>query len=301
MNFNIILGEALKRVKLNKIAYRNNIMVKSVNNSIKRNYINNNIEARELLNKRNKKPLGKCYTKNILKEPIYDLKIIVPAYNVAHYIDECLKSILIQETRYKIKIVIINDGSTDGTEEILHNYNKYKNIEIINQKNKGLSGARNTALNNLDSKYIMFVDSDDKLEKNSIELLMECALKNDSDIVEGSYFKFDNKNNILYKDIHEYKINLPAFNNIRSFAWGKVIKSSLFENICFPEGFWYEDTVFMYLIFPNCKKASTISECVYLYRHNVKGITVSSRKNDKCIDTYWILESMIEEMEMLNI
>lgn len=57
----------------------------------------------------------------------------------------------------------------------------------------------------------------------------------------------------------------------------------------------------MYLIFPNCKKASTISECVYLYRHNVKGITVSSRKNDKCIDTYWILESMIEEMEMLDI
>ena len=301
MDFNLIIGEFFKRIRLSKLAYKNKIMFNSVLKFTNCTSINNSDEARKFLNKISYKPKGRSIIKNNLKEPMYDLKIIVPAYNVEYYIDECLMSILNQKTDYQFKIVVINDESTDNTGEILKKYEVYENIEVITQKNKGLSGARNAALREIDSKYIMFIDSDDKLADNAIQLLMECAFNNDSDIVEGSYYKFNNNNKILEKNIHTSKINVQAFNNIRSFAWGKVIRSSLFENICFPEGFWYEDTVFMYLIFPLCKKASTISDCVYLYRHNVKGITVTSRKNKKCIDTYWIIETMLDDMDKLGI
>lgn len=301
MNFNIIIGETLKKIRLNKLAYKNQLMFKIVSKSINDVNINNSYDARKFLNETSLKPKGRSIIKNNLKESIYDLTIIVPAYNVEQYIDECLISILNQKTDYQFKVVVINDESTDSTGEILKKYKTHKNVEIITQKNKGLSGARNAALRQIDSKYIMFVDSDDKLTDNSIQALMKCAFNNDSDIVEGSYYKFNNNNDILERNIHTPQINIHAFNNIRSFAWGKVIKSSLFENICFPEGFWYEDTVFMYLVFPLCKKASTISDCVYLYRHNINGITVTSRKNKKCIDTFWIIESMLDDMKTLGI
>lgn len=81
----------------------------------------------------------------------------------------------------------------------------------------------------------------------------------------------------------------------------KVIKSSLFENIKYPEGYWYEDTIISYLIFPQCKNASTISDVVYWYRRNPKGNTIASKKKNKCIDTFWILEQMLEDMKKLNI
>lgn len=300
MNNLIIIGEGLKKLNLNKQLYKNKFIFNVVSKFIRDSDVINVNEARKFLCEANPKPTGKSSSNNILVNPVYDLKIIVPAYNVEKYIDECLLSILNQKTDYSFKVVVINDGSTDRTEEILEKYKSYKNVEIINQKNRGFSGARNTALKYIDSKYLMFVDSDDKLADNAIQLLMESAFINNSEIVEGSYYKFkDNK--LLEKNIHTSKINVSAFNNIRSFPWGKVIKSSLFKNICFPEGFWYEDTIFMYLIFPLCNKATTIKECVYLYRYNQKGITATSKKNKKCTDTYWILESMLEEMNLLGI
>ena len=85
------------------------------------------------------------------------LSIIIPAYNAENYIEKCLNSI---EDKDSIEIIVINDGSTDKTMEIL---NKYKNIKIINNTNHGVSYSRNSGLKVASGKYIMFVDSDDYL------------------------------------------------------------------------------------------------------------------------------------------
>lgn len=92
-----------------------------------------------------------------------DLSIIMPAYNVEKYIKEAIDSVLNQKTKYNYELIIVNDGATDNTKKIIQSIESDK-IKYIEQKNQGLSGARNTGINNAVGKYITFMDSDDLLE-----------------------------------------------------------------------------------------------------------------------------------------
>lgn len=96
-----------------------------------------------------------------------DLSIIMPAYNVEKYIKEAIDSVLNQKTKYNYELIIVNDGATDNTKKIIQSIESDK-IKYIEQKNQGLSGARNTGINNAVGKYITFMDSDDLLEDGSI-------------------------------------------------------------------------------------------------------------------------------------
>ena len=299
MRMNLVVGEALKRAKVNKLVYSNVLAREVMTLSIDKQLPTLN-EAREHLSKLSSKPTGSGYRNNKFDQEKYDLNIIVPVYNVEQYLDECLSSILSQKTDYSFFISIINDGSKDNSRGILKKYEKFSNVNIVDQSNKGLSGARNTALQSINSKYVMFVDSDDKLHSNAIQSLLTSAFTNNSDVVEGGFNKFTN-DKLLFKKTHNTNNDLKALGNLFGFAWGKVIKSTLFKNIIFPEGYWYEDTVISYLIYTQCKEVSTVDDIVYWYRENPKGITNISKINKKSIDTYWILEQMLEDMKFLDI
>ena len=121
------------------------------------------------------------------------MQIIIPVYNVEQYIQECIESILNQETQYSYIITIVNDGSPDNSRNILKQYESLNNIIIIDQENRGFSGARNRALENIYGKYLMFVDSDDKLAEGAIEVLLNTALSYKADMVEGSMSSFNHK------------------------------------------------------------------------------------------------------------
>ena len=119
-------------------------------------------EAYSLLNAYSPRPNGTCYTTNRI-ESVYDLQIIVPAYNAEKYIKDCLDSVCNQHSKYRTLVTVINDGSTDGTEHILagitsENGGNELCIRVINQDNRGHSGARNAALSNIEAKYVMFLD-----------------------------------------------------------------------------------------------------------------------------------------------
>ena len=98
------------------------------------------------------------------------LSIIVPIFNVELYLAKCLDSLVIQDIqKHEYEIIIINDGSTDSSKDIIKSYlKKYSNIRYIVQENQGLGGARNTGILNACGKYLMFVDSDDYIEKNCL-------------------------------------------------------------------------------------------------------------------------------------
>lgn len=240
----------------------------------------------------------------IKKTPVFDLTIIVPAYNVELYIQECLDSILAQKTTYTFQVIIVNDGSTDRTGTLLEQYRHDKRVKIINQANKGLSGARNAALKEIDSRYIAFVDSDDYLCENAIEILLGLAYKNNSDIVEGSY-QLVRDGKVISVCCHKNETNTNSRNyateNLFGFSWGKVFKSTLYENIQFPENYWFEDTINTFLVFSKAKKVLTISDLVYSYRMNPAGISNSSRRKNKSIDSFWIMERMLADMELMEI
>ena len=114
------------------------------------------IENEKYLNSLCQKITNSCISSNVI-EYIYDLQIIIPAYNVEHYISNCLDSVLSQKTKYKILVTVINDGSRDDTYKVLKQYEKDKRLEIINQKNKGFSGARNTGLRHIKAKYLFWI------------------------------------------------------------------------------------------------------------------------------------------------
>lgn len=249
-------------------------------------------EAFEKVNKVSKKPMKKySYNKRIIDENI-DLSIIVPAYNSSDYIKECISSVLMQKTSYNYELIVINDGSKDDTLEKINLFKENKHLKIINQENKGFSGARNRGIDESHGKYIMFLDSDDLLCKNSIEKLIKTAKEKKADIVQGSYYTFNKNGNKFYTKIPPTEKNKEI--SVPGFPWGKVYKGELFEKVRFPLDFWYEDTIVNYLLARLSNKYVAISDYVYGYRINEKGITFTSKKSKKVLDTYWIIEEMID-------
>lgn len=249
-------------------------------------------EAFEKVNKVSKKPMKKySYNKRIIDENI-DLSIIVPAYNSSDYIKECISSVLMQKTSYNYELIVINDGSKDDTLEKINLFKENKHLKIITQENKGFSGARNRGIDESLGKYIMFLDSDDLLCENSIEKLIKTAKEKKADIVQGSYYTFNKNGNKFYTNITPTEKNKEI--SVPGFPWGKVYKAKLFEKVRFPLDFWYEDTIVNYLLARLSNKYVAISDYVYGYRINEKGITFTSKKSKKVLDTYWIIEEMID-------
>lgn len=239
------------------------------------------------------------YTHRIKKSNI-DLTIIIPCYNTGKYLYQCVTSCINQKTSFKYNIIIVNDGSTDNTIDILNELKKIDTKEIltiINTENGGVAKARNKALDTPLGRYIMFVDSDDSISKNSIQTLLEKTDNFLYDIVEGSYYdykecfyikikKYNKHKNVVYSDFRKAKLI--------GYPWGKIIKRELFENVYFPDGLWYEDTIITYLIYPKAKKIKTISNNVYERRMSDTSITRNAKKDLKRVDNFWIMYEIFE-------
>lgn len=294
---NHLLYLFLKKTKLNKCLYR--ILKNKAHEQI---HIGPKeiADARDLLNNMHADPHNSCICRNeVAATPNYDLQIIIPAYNVERYIKECLDSVLSQNTSFKYIVKVINDGSTDGTAKILETYQGEKHIEIIHQKNKGFSGARNTGLEHINARYLMFLDSDDKLAPGAIDALMNMALDSDADIIEGSSIKFLGPL-ITQKFSHTNSINADK-DRLFGFVWGKIFKAELFTDTKFPEKYWFEDTLCALILHPLAKKVSTINHRVYCYRTNFKGISRTFRGKSKCLDSYYICEQLLSDRVKLRL
>lgn len=208
----------------------------------------------------------------------YDVAIIIPIYNSESYIKECMESIIQNfNNKYKVQIVLIDDGSTDNTKIICKRYaQKYNNITYELQKNQGVSVARNKGINISDAEYIMFVDSDDYINKNIIEYCLD--LMHDTEFLIGGYCTFDSKMHI------EKKINSNFYGNISEFSkniekwiyppyllspWGKIFKAEIIKkyNIKFLRGINYgEDAIFVINYLKKIKNVKSINKIIYNHR-----------------------------------
>ena len=224
----------------------------------------------------------------------FDLTIVVPAFNAEKWIEQCLDSILSQKTHYHYIVEVIDDGSTDRTAELVDRYQENEHIHVSHQQNQGYSGARNTALKRLRSDYVMFVDSDDYLLPGAIELLLDKGYEDHADIVEGNAFKFDQTGRLaLVKPL--------TSKQIMGVPWMKAIRSVLFENVEFPEGYLYEDTIIGSLVVPRAKKVVIVPDEVYAYRIHPNSITQKHTADLNRLHSYWIMELMHRDMNELGI
>ena len=180
----------------------------------------------------------------------YDLQIIIPAYNVEAYIKECLDSVLNQKTKYNVKVVLIDDGSTDKTGEIINSYSDAR-LEVIHQENRGFSGARNRGLEKIYAKYIMFVDSDDYIDCEMYSTMMKYA-ETGADIVEigcrlinivGKVIRTTSFNEETIIGERECVIHYLKQKNTTNYLWNKLYKKDLlckndFIGLRFSEDFY---------------------------------------------------------------
>lgn len=227
-----------------------------------------------------------------------DLSIIMPAYNVEKYIYQSIGSVLKQKTNYTYELIIVNDGATDNTEEVIKKF-KDTRIKYIKQENQGLSGARNTGMETAVGRYITFIDSDDVLENNAIDAMMNAIKKNDADIVVGSYYMFVDGSEKRQLCINERKVienNTKEAVCNHGYAWGKVFDRKIFDKLEYPIQRWFEDTLICTVIFrmPN-KKIVVLDDVVYGYRINANGISRTARSSVKALDHYWVLEDAINQ------
>lgn len=172
---------------------------------------------------------------------------IVPVYNTSNYLKKCIDS-LINQTYKSFEIIIVNDGSTDNSLDIINGYKESnKNIKIINQKNGGLSNARNNGVKKASGEYIIFVDSDDYVEKNLLENI-DSRLNNE-DVFRFQVREVENNKKIEYLECEfENENGKDAFKIISSFhfvepAWCYAYKKDFYvkNKFVFKENCYHED------------------------------------------------------------
>lgn len=183
---------------------------------------------------------------------IKKISVIIPVYNVENYLPKCIDSVLSQSFK-AFEIIIINDGSTDGSANVIESYKKqYPDIiKAYYKENGGLSSARNYALDIAQSKYITFLDSDDYLDSEYLEILYHTAEKNDSDMVCGGQKKVDKNGKILAR--LKYPLDKNPNTILRRLnISGKLYRREYIEkyHMRFAEGKTYEDDPFnLFMIF----------------------------------------------------
>lgn len=231
------------------------------------------------------------------------VSIIVPVYNVEKYLAKCLDSIVSQTYR-NIEIVLINDGSTDQSLAICTSYAKADDrIQVITKENEGAAIARNVGLDLAKGAYIFFVDSDDAIQPNMVEVLVKNAEWNHADVCVCGYKK--NGQDCLIDNLGETELiadrsalgkALILQRRIGVMPWGKLYKKECIGNIRFVSGRTNEDDLFCHQVFARCQTVVKVNLPLYLYTVNQAGVTYGGF-SIRQIDILAIAWKRLEEVE----
>lgn len=218
------------------------------------------------------------------------ISIIVPIYNVENYLRECLDSIQ-NQTYKKFECIMVNDGSTDSSQQIAEEYLTDSRFKLINQSNKGLSGARNTGISHIreESTFVAFVDSDDYIYSDFLETLIE-YIEDDVDVIEGMIENFHDeikvdrvchdfeKQTLMTKDD---KLGKFALNELRVSVFPKLFRKSLLTEDFFPEGWIFEDLAVVPELVSYSGKWIKLPKVIYGYRIRPNSITTKEFSEEK--------------------
>lgn len=232
-----------------------------------------------------------------------DLSIIVPIFNSGKFLKQCLDSLRTQVTKYRYQIICVDDGSTDNSPIILEDYSKDSRFIIMHQENKGHSGARNTALRCTLGRYLMFVDSDDFIDQNYIEVMLNKILTENADIVQGPYKKCNAESvQLMSVECNDSRIN--SYSELEKFGgapWGKLYKTSLWNGIYYPENMTFEDTIIFNLVFRRATKIYGTNNTYYMYRVYGQNTLDKLQGDSRLIDAVWSVRYVSYLSKKLNL
>ena len=228
------------------------------------------------------------------------ISVIIPIYNVEEYLEECLESIQ-KQTYSNIEVILVNDGSTDGSKEICEKYCHQDNrFKLINQENKGLSEARNVGVRVSMGEYIFFVDSDDVIKTDILETLLP-LMTEDVDIVgcNHSSQKEDltlqtNPNIVFQGNSSEALSNCLNYRVVKHVAWSKLYRRNIVEVVPFLKGLLYEDVYTGVANLKFIRNIVIIDTIGYYYRIRPNSI-VRQKYSKKNLDIFKVCDSLLEE------
>lgn len=238
------------------------------------------------------------------------VSIILPVYNKEKYLKCCLDSI-IKQSYSNIEIIAIDDGSTDGSLQILRKYQyQYKNIKVISGKNEGVSKARNKGLE-LAGSYIMFIDADDYIDCKMIENMMYFMNKKQADVVRCGYLREKNTTK-SFKICHQSTFLMDKSYIYNSFIDNydfaspcmQIIKKECIEKPFDPTLTIGEDYVFNLGIYTKASKIILLSNCFYHYVYALASATTSldlARIDRRCIDTLKVYATLYDYLPKWNL
>lgn len=242
-----------------------------------------------------------------------DLSIIVPVYNVRDYLKECLESVISLEG-FAYEIIIVNDGSTDGSEEVVLLYEKYPFVHVIHQENSGLSSARNAGLRKAKGKYVYFLDSDDYVDSRSFEKLFLQGMREDGvEVITGNYFEYWDANQIE-EDVHRIEVQKKLvaagsvflkkyyLHKISSVVWRSIYaREFLFSgSFFFKEGIYFEDVDWTIGVYTKAKKVCYVPINFYYYRKRDGSIMKSNFSKKKLEDSIYVCKDLIQESKRIS-
>lgn len=237
------------------------------------------------------------------------LSVVVPIYNVEPYLERCIDSLL-EQTYERMEILLVDDGSTDGSGEIADRYERsYEKIRVFHKENGGLSDARNYGLERAKGDYIYLMDSDDYLvEKDALSVLYDWAIQKEVAVVVGAYCEERKGKLHFFTPNQKSKVVIPkeeaianmyrydAYKSIFVVAQNKLYKKEMLEHYRYPKGKLHEDEFTTYKIYLEAEAIGYVDYVTYAYVMRSGSImTAGYRKERKAI-----LEALEERIEVLQ-
>ncbi len=242
------------------------------------------------------------------------ISVIIPVYKVEKYVERCIQSV-INQTYENLQIILVDDGSPDNCGKICDEYAKKDHrIEVIHKSNGGLSDARNKGLEIAKGEYIGFVDSDDYIEADMYEVLYNLLKQYNADVsICNFYTVSQGKISIKNADngINEYNRieilkEILLDRNIQSYAWNKLYKKELFDEIKYPIGKKYEDIGTTFFLLEKCNKVVVTGKSEYYYINRqdsiVNNVTETTITDyiELIMQRYDYIEENIKELSSYN-
>lgn len=233
------------------------------------------------------------------------VSIIVPIYNVESYLKACLDS-LVNQTYSTIEIIAVDDGSKDSSGTIADEYaSKYSNVRVIHKQNGGLSSARNAGLEVAKGDYIAFIDSDDLVSLDYVEL-MAMALDKGYDYAECFNMAFDGEGNqwpYEYQSKSEiseidFKEKPNELINVAMFVRGNMYSRDFIHGLLFPNGLVHEDIYYTSILFHDVKRICKVDSAVYYYL--IRNNSIANHASIKMFDMYEVMNRVVDYYEKMN-
>lgn len=200
------------------------------------------------------------------------LSIVIPVYCVEATLDRCVESVLIQDVD-DMEVILVDDGSPDSCPQLCDQWAARDNrIQVIHKENGGLSDARNAGIDVAHGDFLTFVDSDDYLAPGTYAPLLDII--EDADILEYAIANRLSPEDHTYTDMNEYWLQGRAYQH--TYAWNKIYRRALFEQVRFPKGKVFEDVYTLPQLLKQARKVKTSSKGHYHYCYNPQGITANA-------------------------